>query len=621
MNWQLSNDRTNWNNFDAAGVADCELHFVACGVDTADLTVSGDYLASALAAYGTTLYLRDDTCVQRFIGRVTGLPRLAQGRQEHYKVQLSGGWWWIDRVSAQQRWTTRSPAAADYARFIVGQDATGLPITLGASIETALRRAIDRGAAIAVGSIAAIGTLPAFEVSNQRCADIILAGLRYFPDYIVSWDYSGTVPAISITAPGAISATTVDLSVTPPTDLQLAPRYGDQAPGVRVIYEISTQTTDDETGETTVAQDHVVDVAGSANDPLAVEVVFPLRGPFTRRALVESLSQTIVVDPIYIFRKSFWKDIFFGSLGAIADADWTLDAADAPSFRYFSRLTSGAITSWMAEDFGHGVDLGTWVITVTILRRDGDGNIVSSSKRRLACKFWSTNANSGTYTRERYEEVPEDPGDEVPAGLALSLYSSWNRLLYDGRVSWVGNRYYSLRMRLNLSNGRADWAAMAANVRQIDYNVGADACTLTLGPAARIEAEAALAISRGVRSFRKPEVKRTEDPADSDAWVVGSTLATSEQVLGEGDSGILSRLMLIHADGQSVTLDTAVIANIDEESEDIPALSIQAIWEVVPTFDESGNLTNLAFRQRQALVGAPGADADVAVNDCVEVPE
>jgi len=629
MPWQISTDRSTWTDLSTAGITDCRLSFVACGTDTATLQVSGDYLASPLAAYGATLYLRDDAGTQRFIGRVTGLPRMAQAQAEHYQVQLSGGWWWLERVSAQQRWATHSPSAADYARMVVGQTSTGAPETLGASIETALQRAIDRGAAIAIGTIANMGTLPAFEVSNQRCSDILLACLRYFPDYIVSWDYSGTVPAISITAPDSIAATTVDLATTPATDLQIAPRYGDQAPGVRVIYEITTQSTDDETGETTTTQDHVVDVAGTSTDPLAIELVFPLRGPSTRRALVESLSQAIETDGFFTNDKDFWRDIFFGSLGAVADADWTLDKVENPTVSPYSRrLISGAVTSWMAEDFGIGVHIDEYVITVTIHRRDANNNIVSSSRRRLAARFWTTNAYTDTYTRQRYEQIPDDPGDQVPTGLALSLYNSWHRLLYDGRVSWVGTRFYSLRTRINLSNGRAEWATMAAHVRQIDYDVNSDTCTLTLGPAARIEADAALAISRGTRAYRKPETKRAETvPSGDQGWTVGATLATSEQVLGEGDMGIMSRLMLIHPqDGRSITLDTAAVANIEEEPEGVPAvvpaLSVQTIWEAVPTFDaETGDLTNIAWRQRQALVGTPGTDTDVPVSDCSTPPE
>jgi hypothetical protein len=156
---------------------------------------------------------------------------------------------------------------------------------------------------------------------------------------------------------------------------------------------------------------------------------------------------------------------------------------------------------------------------------------------------------------------------------------------------------------------------MAACVRQAEYNVVDGRATLLPGPAARLETETAIALARASRAFRQPAASRGQ--ADTP-----QTIATAGPLwqplltIAEGDAGIPTRLMLTHSDGQSITLDAEDVANIDPESEDTPALSIETIWEVVPEFDEGGDLTNLAFRQRQAVVGTPGTDTDVAVTDC-----
>jgi len=624
MPWQVSTDRATWTDLDAAGISGCLLRFVALGVDTATLTVDGDYLASPLAVYGATLYLRDAGGTQRFIGRVEGLPRQAMGPAESYQVELVGGWWWLERVSAQQRWAYAEGVARDYARMILGEDETGALVTLGASLTEAIDRAVSRGAPIVRGTIAALGTVPPFEVSNQRCSDVILAALRYFPDHVVAWDYSGATPSLSIRAASSLSAVNVDLAAYPPTDIQIAPRYADQAVGVRVVYEVVSQQIDDETGASTPVHSHIVDVAGSANDPLAVEVVFPLRGRTVRRALVESLEQAVETETISTSSKTFWAGIFYGVLGAVPEADWTLDAVNTPAGAlYPRRLTGGAYVSWMGTDFGVAAHEEAWSIDVTISRRDLADNVVSLSKRRLACRWVSTTASTRTYTRTRYEEVEEDPAESIPEGVALALFNAWTRLHWDGRISWVSDTdlaWYTLGAVLRLSNGRAEWAAMDAVIRQAEYDVASGRTTLLPGAAVRLEPEAALALSRASRAFRKPDAGRAD--ADSpDAWrSYGPLFNAADHTIAEGDLGVPQKLRLADAATglKVIHLDTSLITGKIESEVNIGStLQPRIVWEVEPTFDEDDNLTSLAFRQREVIASAALADdVDVDVDEC-----
>jgi hypothetical protein len=616
MPWQISTDRATWTDFATAGITDCLLRFVSCGTDTATLQVDGDYLASPLAAYGATLYLRDAAGVQRFIGRVNALPRMATGQAESYQVEMVGAWWWLERVSAQQAWAS----GGDYARLIVGQDDAGARVRLSQTIQAAVQRAIDRGVPLALGDIAEMGYVPAFEISNQRCSDVVLSCLRWFPDYLLAWDYSGEVPELSIIAPDDVSATSVDLVAHPPVDVQLAPRYADVCVGVRVIYEIARTVSG------VVTNGYVYDTAGNATSPLALEVVFPLRGRSSRNAVVERLEQAIETQLIETSSKAFWREIFYGTLGAVPDEDWTLEEVIPISTSTRAhRLVSGSYAEWMHTYHNVTVSEDEWAIEVEITRRDDADNIVSTSRRRLAAKWIAINSTTRTLTHERTEAVVDDDGEAVPTGVALQLYRSWSRLHFDGRISWDADEvaFFSLGSRLRLTNGRAEWATMDSSIRQIEYAVASGRTTLLPGPPARLEAEAAIALARAARGFRRPDAPRNASSAPTVWPTQGPSLTSAQHTVSEGDEGASSRkvLVAVGAAGKIIDLDPEAIEGAESgESAGEATIKPRQCWECVPTFDsETGELTNLRFQIREMLASdAVNTPADVTVIDCAD---
>jgi hypothetical protein len=163
---------------------------------------------------GQRVELWDSTGTTRYFrGWVT------QARATNYGVQVvvEGPWQFLRKIDVTSDMTSVS---ADTRPTIIFTEAT-----VTSNITELLNRAIALGAPIAVGTIATTFTIPKLQLSMMTCADVLAELMRWVPDSIGWWDYSGSgTPTFNLSRRGSMTATTYTVGTSPMVDFDLTGR-------------------------------------------------------------------------------------------------------------------------------------------------------------------------------------------------------------------------------------------------------------------------------------------------------------------------------------------------------------------------------------------------------------
>jgi hypothetical protein len=106
----------------------------------------------------------------------------------------------------------------------------------------------------------------------------------------------------------------------------------------------------------------------------------------------------------------------------------------------------------------------------------------ATNQRVLYTRVVGTNAQTQTYSRL----TSETEAEPVPAGLAQALYAAVSVLQYDGALELTEQECSGVGapgLLLNLSGGRAEWAAMAAQIQRVEEKIDLGRTLITVGPA------------------------------------------------------------------------------------------------------------------------------------------
>jgi hypothetical protein len=120
------------------------------------------------------------------------------------------------------------------------------------------------------------------------------------------------------------------------------------------------------------------------------------------------------------------------------------------------------------------------------------------------------------------------PGEVIPYGLAGYIYQIALIPQYEGTLALQETDVTDLcpfGNNLNLSNGRAEWAAMNASVTAVSYDLMAGKTTLTFGPAPHLGAKdfvERIRVNRGPRWFNLNGNNVTNDPNSQNNIALGS---------------------------------------------------------------------------------------------------
>ena len=215
-----------------------------------------------------------------FAGRVTAVPASGSqaGRRQVYR--LSGPWWFLEQLVAQQQWSVRGGQATAWtSRLVVGQAADGSRLTTGQVLTQALQDAAAAGAPLQVGVVDPALVAPLDELRDVTCAQVVRAVLRWHPDCVAWFDYTtAPTPTWHCRQRGNLPAVGLDLGRAPvATVREITARHDLAVPAVVLNYEVGVVGTDG-----SEVFDIVTDAAppgATGREPGAVVGTIPLRAP------------------------------------------------------------------------------------------------------------------------------------------------------------------------------------------------------------------------------------------------------------------------------------------------------------------------------------------------------
>ncbi len=595
----------------ASGVTSCLLNLRANGVDSLVFTQANDWVAAPTWPFATKVALirRDseaiptDRCV--FVGTVEMTPRQAEGGgPQAITYTALGPSYALQLCDYSQEWaytTGAGVASTIYEPTVVlGEDNNGTRLASGGVINHAAAYAVSRGVGIDIGAIAAGVTVPFDERNNIKVWDAIVAMLRYTPDYVLWWDYdhqvSGAyVPALNVTDPAAMTAVSRALVNGAATGASFTPRYDIRVPGIMIIY----RWTGDWDGRT--VKSRVTETAGASTDARRVALVYDLDGvhaSFIQQAVeVEDYPSdwTSSAGKTLLAKLCPW-------LSQLTSGDWSVVSMSrgTGSHNYPARLINGSVPAWTMK---HS-ESDTFTVRVSYKIKSTDTtHVLDEGSKDITFTCTSTDAVTRTY-RKMTEWVEPEP---VPTGMAAALFASWNRLHYDGQVTFNGQECdfgIGLAQLLSCTGGLAEWATMAAVVQDVTYDIGGGKVTVKTGTCGRLEADNLMAVYRAARGRRYSYLRLGRDNADaSDGNQIDGASGTPNDRVADGTPSCLQKRFAVEAaDSGSRThlVDINPAAIAFATSGNAAAQTLQLREMVIPYMDGSACKAKLA----QVLCGA-----------------
>jgi hypothetical protein len=451
--------------------------------------------ADPFFAYGSTVKLFQNG-TPWFCGRVVQAPGRASAKAEDQLYRVAGPWWYLENLVFQQTWLTTDGTdvtliPTNKSLLILSQNSDGTKLATGAAILEVLAYATARGAPITVGTITPNAIAPYAEALDQSCAEVIRNLLRWTPDAMAAFDYTTTpYPTLSIHLRADAGTVTLPAYGAPISGLELTPRYDLQAPAVVLKFE-QTNDIDDDTYTSLIVQPAPSTATG---DELgALVMTLDLSGaratyqkqPVQTTPIPQSDTSSGVVD--------WWKGKF-AWLKDFDDSDLTVvggtqvveieDPSDYPGITVSdvpNELLSGSISAWM--NLNAAPLLVTATLQYTGAVTDESSEVFDATNQRaLYTRVVGTNAQTQTYSRL----TSETEAEPVPEGLAAALYAAVSVLQYDGALELTEEECSGAGapgLLLNLTGGRAEWAAMAAQIQRVEERIDLGQTLITVGPA------------------------------------------------------------------------------------------------------------------------------------------
>lgn len=145
---------------------------------------------------------------------------VTQARTTNYGVQVvaEGPWQFLQKIDITS--SVSSGTNTDDRPTIVFSEST-----VTANITALLNRAIALGAPMIIGTIAETFTIPKLQLSMMTCADVLAELMRWVPDCVGWWDYSGSgTPSFNLSRRTGMSPVTLTVGSTQLVDFDLTSR-------------------------------------------------------------------------------------------------------------------------------------------------------------------------------------------------------------------------------------------------------------------------------------------------------------------------------------------------------------------------------------------------------------
>lgn len=609
-----------------AGITSCVPGFKANGVDTVTFTQSKSWLAAAAWPHLTQVAfilrtvdgeVTTDRCV--FVGTVEGIPRGAVGGgPQSLTYTAYGPAYALQRCDYSQEWTyTKADGTTGTAyepTVVLGEDNNGFRLTSGGVINHAAAYAVARGVSIDIGTIAPGVTVPFDERDNIKVWDAFVSMLSYTPDYVIWFDYDhkvdgAYVPALNVTAPADMPVVTKELIGQDAEGARFDPRYDIVVPGIQITY----RWTGEYDGRT--VKSRYVDSAGDVDNYRRVSLVYDLEGS---RAVF--ITQDIEVEDYPAdWTSDAGKNMLIKQIPVLAQmpfGDWSVTSVTRPDSAnaYPARLVSGSVPKWTSK---HS-ESDTFKVRIAYTTYSTDTeSVLEKGSKDLTFSVVSTDAVTKTY-RKQTEWVEAEP---VPANLAAALMASWNRLHYDGQVTFHQRRaWFDLMpgMLLSCTGGLPEWETMQAVIQDVTIDVATGTTTVRVGTCGRLQADNLLAIFRAARGRRFSQLRMGRENGDStDGNQIDGAVGTPNDNAASGIPPCLRQRFAVeaanaHATVHLVDIDPATISPDGSALEDVAqTLKIRPLesWEDDGTNAEGG--AHIRVMKQYVLGSEPSFDRHI----------
>ena len=545
------------------GITSCVRELSNLTEDTLKFRTKGlDFDEDPLFEYGETVTLTRDG-VTVFKGRVTFIPRYASPREEYQDYQVLGPFWYLDNLVYQQLWTIKDADHNDEqvykSRVILGQNAAGAKVTVGAVINEILSFAIAAGAPISVGTISVGIQAPWDEAVDITCGEAIRRMLRWVPDVVGYFDYTTSNPTFHLKRRSALDTVAFDLADGAPINsLNILRRFDLQVPAVVINYEKESWTDgDDEDVQQEIPEENVeTDAYPSGSDGrefgavvATVELAEGNVGYVSQILRVEEIPSDLTAD------KAWWKERV-PWLNEIADDDLEIlsvarEREDGGGTFYENEITEGEIRDWMSANSSE--DIFTALMSYKV--RDDDNDEVKIEEKIVTVSLTATDALGGFYPRMTSLEEAEP----VPENLAETFYESLSGIEYSGelvllRADCTADAY--MGKVLNIDGGRAAWSSMNAIIQKVVSDIDAGVTRVTFGPPGHLSIQDLLEQLRANRGRRTAINYLTRTSGDASKSKPSATLRGGVKGGPTSGGGKLKKVLMKNEDGtKRISLD------------------------------------------------------------------
>lgn len=548
------------------------------------------YIEAPLCDFGTTVTLSIIPHLNgpAFSGTRVNVPRGASAASEWHEYAIANFWWKLQRLTYHQNWRARAPG--DLIRIVP------LPHLLlnegGTSVEDqiidVLQYAIARGVALQIGEIklrvgGAKITPLAREITDQKCASVIVDQLLNVPDAVLWADYSTTPPTVYCRRDADLVSITLPAVYDPANkgsaDIEIEELEDDRASAVALHYEKTNVVN----GVNYYNPSHDYYPPGATGmEENALTQTVRLEG--SQATVLTADGETAAVplpsaweDLTNPVTRSFWA-AHFPSL--FNDPRIPLTGPDALSIvpgsvardglegftNYLVPGDGGQLAAWMFFDDGSPVNWEKEEFTVAFRYKlydedagDNFGQIEDVAHDRQFVQLTTCNVPAGDFFFWRVAEFVD--GDPVPVGLAEFFYRLLNPVAYRGRLRRKSTEAVSLKTgmgaRLNLSGSLAAHAAMNMPVQAMDIDLDAGEIVYHFGPAKTWDLGRVLQLQEAARTRRRwtlgvvQETGEIGEGEDETSPSLGSGLAQSNSVAGSDSK----KYFAVIDGGKKVTLN------------------------------------------------------------------
>lgn len=534
------------------------------GIDELSFSTVANYDGTPIMSYGDTFKLYRNG-VGWFQGVCTTTPRVADSASEGIDYTVAGPWWYLENTTFMQSYqifdgydTSATPPEANYKtqyspRVVLFTNG-GEGISSSNVLSELVTYARTCGISIALGDLPRSTVIPwASQFQDNTIAQLIQTVLRWHPDVIVWWNYSGATPRINFTSRSASVVYNHNLNGDT-TNINITPRY-DLKPSVVALHYQSTNSNDGVPYKTYTTDAYPSN--GNLTAPGAINISIDLRGQNVSRQYQSVRTRSLPDDSTSansIAQRVFWRRHFprladkpFNEATSFTIEDYqkklaietdTEDPEDplleggrklkqsSDADDYQNELLDGSLDDWMNCSATELVVSARVYCNPTVFASlSADDKALfpsgSGSKRYglLSVTITGTDAVTKNYSRiSNYTE-----GETVPSGLAQRFYQSLSKLQYEGSLTITGDEVEAASIMgrvLNMSNGRSEWSSMRAVIQGVSYSYADGSTSINFGPAEQLAPQDIIEQLRLSRTI----TYTTEDRANNDDQTSNKTM-------------------------------------------------------------------------------------------------